>query len=255
MCMSKVKKYLGDFFFKFRYGTIMVLVGLIVALWDLLTKVLTDGQSVTVIDGFLSFFSSHNTGAAWSMLSQHTWVLILISVIFIAVILVANWFFKSKNYFYAVSMGLIVSGALCNLYDRIAYGYVRDFISLDFINFPIFNIADIAITVGVILVCIFFILLAKKEKKEKRDNMAQVAEETKENNGIEEVQESILQTDIINIEQKEEAPKPKTNKQKKEGATKSNKKVKGNKTTTKSKVRTTNKVKNPTSKKVSNENN
>lgn len=168
--MNKVKKRISDFFLKFKYGTLMVLVGLVIAIFDIVSKVLTDGKSATVIDGFFSIVSSHNTGAAWSILSQHTWVLILISILFIAIILVANWFFKSKSYFYAVSLGLIVGGALCNLYDRIAYGYVRDFISLDFINFPIFNIADIAITIGAILICIFFIMLAIKEKKQKRNS-------------------------------------------------------------------------------------
>ena len=49
-------------------------------------------------------------------------------------------FLKTKTYFYAISMGILLSGAICNLYDRIAFGYVRDFIKLDFMNFPIFNI-------------------------------------------------------------------------------------------------------------------
>ena len=56
-------------------------------------------------------------------------------------------------------MGLVLGGAFCNLYDRVVYGYVRDFISLDFISFPIFNLADCAITFGAIMLVIFFIVL------------------------------------------------------------------------------------------------
>ncbi|MBO7526901.1 MAG: signal peptidase II, partial [Clostridia bacterium] len=77
-----------------------------------------------------------------------------------------NFFFKKKNVLYSISLGMILSGAICNLLDRITFGYVRDFIKLDFINFPIFNIADSAICVGVFLFCIFFIFyVQKKESK------------------------------------------------------------------------------------------
>ena len=163
--MKKYKGQLGEFFYSFRYGTIMVAVGFIVTIWDLVTKMITDGKSYSLIDGVVSVSSSHNTGAAWSILNQHTWLLILISVIFIILLILANiYFFKNKNYLYATAMGLILSGAICNLFDRIAFGYVRDFISLEFINFPIFNIADIAITIGVILLCAFFLFCSKKEK-------------------------------------------------------------------------------------------
>ena len=162
------RQKISDFLFKNRYGTVMVLVGIIVAFWDLTLKFLLDGQQMPVIKGFFSFFSTHNTGGAWSIFSNMTWLLIVLSIVFIGAIAVANYFLKTKNYFYAISMGILLSGAICNLYDRIALGYVRDFIKLEFINFPIFNIADIAICVGVTLLAVYFIFIMPKLEKKRQ---------------------------------------------------------------------------------------
>lgn len=166
-----MKEKLKTFINKFKFGLIMLLVGIIIAVFDLITKAVTDGKSVNLINGFISIFSSHNTGAAWSILNEHTWLLIIISIIFIGVIVYANWVFKKKNFLYAFSMGLILSGAICNLFDRVVFGYVRDFISLDFMNFPIFNLADCAITVGVIMLIIFFIILWIREERPSKVNI------------------------------------------------------------------------------------
>lgn len=166
--LKKTKQKIGDFLFKNRFGTIMVLTGIIVAFWDFTTKFLFDGQEYPALKGVFSIFSTHNTGGAWSIFANATWLLILFSILFIVGIVVFNYFLKTKTYFYAISMGILLSGAICNLYDRIAFGYVRDFIKLEFINFPIFNIADIAICVGVALIAIYFIFIAPKiEKKQK----------------------------------------------------------------------------------------
>lgn len=170
------KQKLCNFLYKFRFGIIIAGIVLSTIIFDFISKAITDGKTKTIIDGFLSIFSTHNTGAAWSMLSSHTWLLIILSIIFLIIILTANYFFKGKNYFYAIAMGLVLGGAFCNLYDRVVYGYVRDFISLDFISFPIFNLADCAITLGAIMLVIFFIVLMVKEhksEKAKQENKAQ----------------------------------------------------------------------------------
>jgi len=165
------KQKLCNFLYKFRFGIIITGIVFSTIIFDFISKAITDGKTKTIIDGFISIFSTHNTGAAWSMLSSHTWLLIVLSVVFLAIILTANYFFKSKNYFYAIAMGLVLGGAFCNLYDRLVYGYVRDFISLDFISFPIFNLADCAITIGAIMLVVFFIvLMAKEHKAEKQTN-------------------------------------------------------------------------------------
>lgn len=162
---TKVKNAISDFLFNNRYGTIMILVGLIVAFWDLILKFLLDGKIMNAIPGFFGIYSTHNTGGAWSIFSGSTIPLIILTSLFIVALIVFNYFFKNKNYFYAISMGLLLSGAICNLFDRIKYGYVRDFINLEFMSFPVFNIADIAICVGVFLLCIYFIFILPKRER------------------------------------------------------------------------------------------
>ena len=62
-----------------------------------------------------------------------------------------------------ISLALVLAGALSNLIDRILFAYVRDFIYLKFINFAVFNVADMAITIGAILIIISILFLQKKD--------------------------------------------------------------------------------------------
>ena len=157
-----------SFFKRFQQGykAIAFIIG--VLFWDMLTKIITDGVSVKIWPNVFNFVSVHNTGGAWSILNQHTWILIVLSILFLIGIFVFNYFFKQRTLFYTISFSLIVGGALGNLIDRIFLGHVRDFISLDFIpNFTIFNIADICLCVGVFMICVFFVFLLPKLEKGK----------------------------------------------------------------------------------------
>ncbi len=167
--MSKVKTFFEksgtarkNFLFKNRYGTVMFLTGITIAFWDLILKFLSDGKTLPAIKGFFGIVSTHNTGGAWSIFSNATWALIVISILFLGLLIFFNYKLKRKNYFYAISMGLLLSGALCNLLDRLRFGYVRDFINLEFMKFPVFNIADMAICVGVFLLCVYFIFVVPR---------------------------------------------------------------------------------------------
>lgn len=159
---NKIKEAFANFFFRNRFGTVMLLTGGIIAFWDLILKYLLDGKHMSAINGVFRINSTHNTGGAWSIFSNNTTFLIIVTVVFLFVILLLNYAYKRKDYFYAISMGLLLGGAICNLFDRIKYGYVRDFIELEFINFPVFNVADIAITIGVILIIIYFLFISPK---------------------------------------------------------------------------------------------
>lgn len=159
---NKIKVAIANFFFRNRFGTVMLLVGGIIAFWDLVLKYLLDGKEMSAINGVFRINSAHNTGGAWSIFSNNTTFLIIVTVVFLFVILLLNYAYKRKDYFYAISMGLLLGGAICNLFDRIKYGYVRDFIELEFINFPVFNVADMAITIGVILIIIYFLFISPK---------------------------------------------------------------------------------------------
>ncbi len=152
-----------------------VLFALLLTL-DLVSKHLIDkslgtvGASKEIINGFISFIYVHNSGAAWGILSGRPVFLIIISIIvialFIAFYVLRLRKFKDKiSLWLSVSLGFIAGGCFGNLIDRIAFGYVRDFINFDFMNFPVFNVADICLTVGIILLFIYFIFFYSKEEK------------------------------------------------------------------------------------------
>ena len=103
------------------------------------------------------------------MFSGSTVALIIISVIIIALLGVYVFASKTKNALFYVSLGLIVGGAVGNLIDRIFLGYVRDFIKLEFMNFPIFNTADCFLTVGVICLVVYYLIEVVKESKKKKE--------------------------------------------------------------------------------------
>ena len=152
-----------------------VLFALLLTL-DLVSKHLIDkslgtvGASKEIIHGFISFIYIHNSGAAWGIFSGRPIFLIIISIIvialFIAFYVLRLRKFKDKiSLWLSVSLGFIAGGCFGNLIDRIAFGYVRDFINFDFMNFPVFNVADICLTVGIILLFIYFIFFYSKEEK------------------------------------------------------------------------------------------
>lgn len=99
-----------------------------------------------------------NSGAAFSLLENSKVFLIAFSIV--AVLLILIYAIKNASKFSAFACfwaAMLVSGVVCNLYERVVFGYVRDFIKLNFVNFPIFNISDIFINLSVLaLVVIIF---------------------------------------------------------------------------------------------------
>ncbi len=122
-------------------------------------------QNLEIIKGFFYLTYAKNTGMAWSLLSGKQAFLSVVSAIAIGVMI---YYVVTKNLdkLTKISLALMIGGAAGNLIDRMFYAYVRDF--LDFIifgyDFPIFNIADSALTIGVVLL---FVATMKEDKKEK----------------------------------------------------------------------------------------
>ncbi len=111
-----------------------------------------------------------NTGAAFSILENYKLFLIAFSFFAIAVIL--NFLLKNAekfSVFFVFWVAMLLAGITCNLYERIEFGFVRDFIKLNFINFPVFNISDIFINVGVFAI-IVIIIKNKYLKNNETDN-------------------------------------------------------------------------------------
>lgn len=120
------------------------------------------GEIVLSLPGFDIMYVK-NTGAAFSILSDKVPFLAIISIVF-CVAAVVYWIKKKPQHpLLCTSLVLLFSGALANALDRIFRGYVVDFISATFVDFPVFNIADIAITIGAVLLVIYVIFFDKSE--------------------------------------------------------------------------------------------
>lgn len=122
------------------------------------------GQTVQAWPGLFSLTYLKNNGAAWNILPGRMVLFYLISIV--AICLVLYYLFKDgkKSALFSVGLALTLGGILGNLIDRIHLHYVVDMIQLDFINFNIFNIADSAITVGIIIIFIYLIFFEGKQK-------------------------------------------------------------------------------------------
>ena len=112
-------------------------------------------ESVPVIKDFFSITVVHNTGGAWSIFSDHSYLFIIASII--AIVLLIKFMFGFKNNFRNnLAFGFLFGGIFSNLADRVFLGYVRDFLNFKLFgyDYPIFNIADVAIVAGVILLIV-----------------------------------------------------------------------------------------------------
>ncbi|WP_341201761.1 signal peptidase II [Planomicrobium okeanokoites] len=127
------------------------------------------GERIPVIEPYLGWLSHRNRGAAWGMLEGQMW---LFAIITIAVIVGILYYFHKHakgQPLFQLSLMVILGGAIGNFIDRMLRGEVVDFVDvlIPVINydFPIFNIADAALTIGVILMIIFVIYDEKQQKK------------------------------------------------------------------------------------------
>lgn len=141
---------------------------------DLVTKyvfddLLSGGRTITVIPYLFNFKLVHNYGAAWGLMAGKQVFLIALSIVFMAIFIFYYIKEPKKTWLLNVTFGFLFAGCLGNLYDRMVFGYVRDFIQFDFWqSFPIFNFADVALFVGVVMFIIYLIIyFIKNRKKEK----------------------------------------------------------------------------------------
>lgn len=144
-------------------------------LLDQLTKKLAvlylqELDTLPVIKDVIHLTYSENTGAAFGMLKDQRWIFLVFSsvaIIAIAAYLIVS---KPKNKLYVTALAFVLAGGIGNMIDRIAYGYVVDFIDFTLIDFAIFNVADSFITVGACLLVLYFVLFETKSVKKNEDN-------------------------------------------------------------------------------------
>lgn len=151
-------------------------ISFIVLLLDQLIKLVVMNnmklhQEIKIIPNFFSLYYVENPGAAFSILGNQTLFLIIVSVI--CLILIKEYIKKEKELsnLAIISLGMIVGGTIGNLFDRILYKAVIDYLAFDIFeySFPVFNLADIAITVGSLLLLLSY-SIENLQKNKSRDN-------------------------------------------------------------------------------------
>ena len=127
------------------------------------------GSGFTIIDGFLTFVTTVNEGAAFGIASGQRYLLITISIIAMMLIFTMFFFSSTKRRLMQAAFGLFAAGVAGNLYDRIFnYGQVRDFIDVIYWpgrHWPAFNLADSMLCIGVAIIVISELFIAKPAQK------------------------------------------------------------------------------------------
>lgn len=149
---------------------ISIVIGIAIIVLDQLTKMALINKNIILIPNLMEFTYTKNTGAAFGIGSNNIIMVIIVNFIilgFIIKFLKDNS--KKVDFPIIISLVLILSGAIGNLIDRLFRGFVIDFIDINVLNFPNFNIADIAIVLGIFVLIIVItksIIMENKEEKE-----------------------------------------------------------------------------------------
>lgn len=130
---------------------VLVIVDQVVKHW--VTTTITLGTSHAVIPGILALANLHNNGAAWSILPGQQWFFAIITLIAVVIIgyLMVRW---QRRWPLMIGLSLVLAGTIGNFIDRFRQGYVVDMFELRFINFPVFNVADTCLTLGVLILIV-----------------------------------------------------------------------------------------------------
>ncbi len=146
-----------------------ILLALLIIVSDRFVKIYIvancrQGEVFGELPGVADFLYVKNTGAAFSILNDNTALLTVISIVFLIAVVLYKIIRKPQHFMENLAVTLFFAGGLGNAIDRIQYKFVVDFIDIKWFDFPVFNIADIAVVSGAIA-AIIFVLFFDKEKK------------------------------------------------------------------------------------------
>lgn len=157
MNMEKIKNMI--------IGIVIIIILIII---DQVTKYITrhtlENNSIVVIKNFFNLTYVKNTGGAWGVLGGKLWLFIIITLVALGGMF---YFFKDfdlkSNILFSIALCLLIAGAIGNFIDRLFIGYVTDFLDFNIFgyDFPVFNVADICITLGVIALLIKLLFFSK----------------------------------------------------------------------------------------------
>ena len=178
------------------------------AVWEVLDRItksyfessLVMGQSTGGIPGIFTCTLVHNTGGAWGMMSTATMVLAIFSlVVCLALTYFALFANEGGTKLETLCLALVVAGGFGNCVDRFAFGYVIDFINPTFIDFPVFNVADIGVTCGMIVFFVALLVRTFMEAKLKVPEDVTVGAHAKEEAPVDDAAEvvAVIVNDVI----------------------------------------------------------
>lgn len=142
-------------------------------------------SSAPFIPKIMEFRYILNTGAAWGMFSENRWVFLIISGVALVILPIILYKYRNLPFLFGFSLSLIISGAAGNMIDRVFSGAVVDFLNFLFVDFPVFNFADICVTVGAALMFVYLIFFDKEifsDSKKKQAEKSAAAGDENENN-------------------------------------------------------------------------
>jgi signal peptidase II len=150
-----------------RRGILSYLPALLLLAGDWYTKQLATERLFGIpqkplLGSLLGFEYTKNFGAAFGIFQRQQWLFIAVALIAVTILFILSCDYSFKPVYLKLAYGFLLGGALGNLVDRLSFGYVIDFIHL--IGFPIFNLADLSIDIGLVLI-FWYILKEKNEVK------------------------------------------------------------------------------------------
>ena len=156
------------------YIAIIAVIPAIAVFLNIYTQVFTKGGDVTLIPGILDLTYSENRGVAFGLFQNGTVFFAITTsiLIIIFVILLLKNYKKSK--LFSIAASLIIGGGVANLFERVAYGYVYDYLRLSFFP-PVCNFADYCITAGTVCLIVYLLFysdILKSDKKVKKNDEA-----------------------------------------------------------------------------------
>lgn len=150
---------------------IYIIIGALVLIGDILTKLwasgtLADIGMIPIIRGVFNLTYVENSGVAFGMMRDKRIIFVTLSVVILVILGIYFYRAKNKNIWLRLGTVLIFSGSIGNMIERVSKGYVVDFLDFCLINFPVFNIADIAVCIGAAALVVHFLFYAEEKKDE-----------------------------------------------------------------------------------------
>ena len=121
------------------------------------------GGDLRLLPGLIRLTNVHNTGAAFSLFQNMQTIVLIITGVFCLIVIFGLIMKSVKGVFGNLALAMILGGALGNMIDRVLTGYVVDMFDFQFFRFAVFNIADVFITVGAFMFCVFILKSGKKD--------------------------------------------------------------------------------------------